>query len=149
MRSRFVGVGLALLFAAGTTVSAQEIFSDGFEWGSTCAWSNDLWYPDVDIDLFGDDQISGVPSECPGLFGMVDNNLDCDDGDYDVNPGAAEVCDGLDNNCDDQEDEGFGVGEPCDGVGACGLGVVECSIGGDSLCSTEPGGRNGLMRSSA
>ncbi len=140
MRSRFFGIGLAVLIAAGTTGSAQEIFSDGFEWGSTCAWSNDLWYPDADYDLFGDDQASGVPSDCPPPFGMVDNNLDCDDGEEFVYPGAFEICDAQDNNCDDQVDEGFGTGEQCDGVGECGLGVVECDAGGGSLCSTEPGG---------
>ena len=32
---------------------------------------------------------------------------DCDDGDGAVFPGAAEVCDGVDNNCqDDLNDEG-------------------------------------------
>ncbi len=31
---------------------------------------------------------------------------DCDDGDPSVNPDAAELCDGLDNNCNDLVDEG-------------------------------------------
>ncbi len=45
---------------------------------------------------------------------LTDNDLDgffaaddCDDDDADVNPDATEVCDGLDNDCDDQVDEGL------------------------------------------
>ena len=37
----------------------------------------------------------------------VPDNLDCKPLDPDVYPGASEVCDGLDNDCDLTEDEGF------------------------------------------
>jgi hypothetical protein len=36
----------------------------------------------------------------------VTTGQDCDDSEFAVNPGATEVCDGIDNNCDDQVDEG-------------------------------------------
>ena len=45
---------------------------------------------------------------------------DCDDSDPNSYPGATEVCDGRDNNCDGQSDEGFtdtdgdGYGDACD-----------------------------------
>ena len=45
---------------------------------------------------------------------------DCDDGDPDVNPGAAEVCDdGIDNNCDGFIDENCGGCTDNDGDGYC------------------------------
>ncbi len=67
---------------------------------------------------------------------------DCDDNDASVNPDAVEICDGIDNNCDGQIDEGllseFFVDEDGDGYGdtdqpvmACELGDGLASVGGD------------------
>ena len=35
-----------------------------------------------------------------------DSSEDCDDGNSTINPGAEELCDGFDNNCDGEIDEG-------------------------------------------
>jgi hypothetical protein len=43
---------------------------------------------------------------CTPLQGYADKAGDCSDKDKDVNPGSAEVCDGVDNNCDGKTDEG-------------------------------------------
>ena len=58
-------------------------------------------------------------------------DVDCNDGDASVGPGAVEVCDGIDNNCDGQVDEGVlttsfvdedgdGYGDPDQPLEACG-----------------------------
>ena len=50
--------------------------------------------------------------------------------------GTVEVCNGLDDDCDAAFDEGFGVGETCDGVDAdlCANGVVVCDDAGGTVC---------------
>lgn len=89
----------------GTASALEVIFTDGFEWGSVCAWSGDIWFPDLDIDLFGDETEPGIGWDCPSPADMVENNLDCDDSDPDINPNAVEVCtDAVDNDCDDLVD---------------------------------------------
>ena len=52
-----------------------------------------------------------------------------------------EVCDGVDNNCDGAVDETFGVGNPCSvGTGACTrVGVTECNPQGTTVCSATAG----------
>ena len=65
------------------------------------------YYPDFDGDGFGD--ASGVgESLCEDpVDGRVTDNTDCNDSDADINPGATEVFDRVDNNCDGNVDEGF------------------------------------------
>ena len=55
-----------------------------------------------------------------------------------------ETCDGEDDDCDGATDdgmtwEGAGLGQACDGVGACGIGEVVCDLDAVSAtCSTNP-----------
>jgi hypothetical protein len=52
-----------------------------------------------------------------------------------------ELCNGVDDDCDRQIDEGFDLGTACDGTGACGAGRIECAARDPSrsTCSTNPG----------
>ena len=61
------------------------------------------WYLDGDSDLYGG-SISVVACAAPGGYILVPG--DCADGDASVNPGATEVCNAKDDNCDSQTDEG-------------------------------------------
>ena len=56
------------------------------------------WYADSDGDTYGDALVSQVACDQPNNY--VSDSSDCDDGDGDINPAAAEVCDGVDNDCD-------------------------------------------------
>jgi hypothetical protein len=67
---------------------------------------------------------------------------DCKPFDASINPEAEEVCDGVDNNCDGNVDEGYGLGDLCQaGTGECKReGAYVCSPDGtEVVCSAEPG----------
>jgi subtilisin family serine protease len=86
------------------------------------------FYRDKDGDNYGD------PSEfidaCLAPPGYVGNSLDCNDNQSSAHPGATEICDGIDNDCDGEVDEGLisrfyrdsdgdGYGDPLSFVDAC------------------------------
>lgn len=56
------------------------------------------WYQDTDGDTYGRTDSSAVACSAPQ--GFVARDLDCNDQDGAINPGAAEACDTLDNDCD-------------------------------------------------
>lgn len=90
-----------------------------------------LYYVDADGDGFGDADATGVNS-CTPIVGSVTNNDDCDDNDDEVNPDATEVCDGIDNNCDGDIDEGLATttyyeDADGDGYGDPASVVTDCS----------------------
>jgi hypothetical protein len=62
------------------------------------------WYADTDADGYGDPNAPSGGCEAPS--GTVANASDCDDTDAAVHPGVLEDCDGVDNNCDGNVDEG-------------------------------------------
>jgi hypothetical protein len=60
------------------------------------------WYADSDGDGYGADPITA----CERPSGTVEVSGDCDDADATAFPGASEVCDGVDQDCDGEIDEG-------------------------------------------
>jgi len=129
-----------------------------------------------DIGDAGFDNVSGhglVQAHAALLHvGCVDSDKDgwttcdgdCNDSEADINPGAEEICNSIDDNCNEQIDEGDTCttgcgniiceeGEDCNncptdcisgggGVGVCGDGVCEPLIGEDCLsCAVDCGGK--------
>ena len=83
---------------------------------------------DDDGDGYCDLQLDYIGSpECPNGGG------DCDDDFAETNPAAPELCDGKDNNCNAQADEG--VVEPSCGVGACKALGTDCVDGAATDCT--------------
>ena len=64
-----------------------------------------MYYMDADNDGFGDDA-TGTPF-CQAPVNLVAVGGDCDDNNNAIYPGAPEICDGFDNNCNGQNDEGL------------------------------------------
>ena len=100
-------------------------------WGWETGGDTITCYADTDADTYGDPDVSDEFDDdaCPS--GWSANNFDCDDTDDGVHPGADDsACDGIDDNCNGQTDEGYESY-------TCGLGIcVEDSTcaSGDEQC---------------
>jgi len=59
---------------------------------------------DVDSNCDGHD---GIDQDGDGFASIASGGQDCDDTNADIRPNADEACDGIDNNCNDEIDEGL------------------------------------------
>lgn len=97
-------------------------------------------YADVDGDGFGTANTASL--RCAGTSGFATASTDCDDGDVAIYPGATELCDGENNDCDqatdefvttlyypDTDDDGFGANTGA--VSACAAPTGFVSVSGD------------------
>ncbi len=101
------------------------------------------WYADTDEDLWGDDD--DVVRSCAAPAGRVAVAGDCEPDDESIHPGAADECDGVDNDCNDVIDDGATVsrrawyadrdedlrGDPSDVVLACDPIPGRVEVAGD------------------
>ena len=79
-----------------------------------------MYYTDADGDGYGV-TASGVCLCVANTTTSADALGDCNDGQFSVNPGMNEVCDGLDNDCNGATDDGS-ASDTCDG-GSCVAGA--------------------------
>ena len=122
---------------------AVEWVADGID--QNCDGS-ELCCLDADNDGYRPDGVSTVVSDdldCAdaGEATAYDSIGDCNDNNAGINPGASEVCNGIDDDCDggtaDGADEAW-LGNPCDGTDSdlCEEGFYECSAGSQSCTDT-------------
>ncbi|MFN0216772.1 MAG: MopE-related protein [Saprospiraceae bacterium] len=64
------------------------------------------YYLDADYDGYGTPDQTTTGFGCYPPWGYSLNALDCNDSNYYVNPGMGEYCNGIDDNCDGNIDEG-------------------------------------------
>jgi predicted outer membrane repeat protein len=84
------------------------------------------WFYDGDGDSYGVDANYVVVCEPP--HGYTDRGGDCDDSTATVHPEAQEVCDGADNDCDQEVDEGFTLQQWFADADADGYGDPESDV---------------------
>ena len=115
--------------------------------GACQAQCSITFYRDADADGFGSS--ANTILACSAPPGYVSIGGDCNDNDPRVNPAAAEVCDGKDNNCDGQVDENAsascGPGRVCTS-GVCVLACVPRTCGQvGANCGTVADGCGGSL----
>jgi hypothetical protein len=97
-------------------------------------------FGDEDTGDFGDEDTGeqdGGPQDLDGDGYTQD--VDCDETDADINPGATEQCDGIDNDCDGLVDDEDGLdcdGEHVDNDGDGATTLIDCD---DEDASVYPG----------
>ncbi|MFM7200107.1 MAG: putative metal-binding motif-containing protein, partial [Myxococcota bacterium] len=109
--------------------------------GTTDEGVTTTYYRDGDRDGYG--SASSTLQGCKVPSGYVSNKLDCNDADANINPDAIEVCDGKDQDCNAQIDEGLpvftyyrdadgdGYGNSSQSQSACKTPDGYVSVGGD------------------
>ncbi|MCP3136947.1 putative metal-binding motif-containing protein [Pyxidicoccus xibeiensis] len=98
--------------------------------------SEKQWYLDNDSDTYGRIQVD-LSCTAPSMK-HVKRSGDCRDDVPTVNPGAQELCNDQDENCNEEFDEGLGKGDSCTDNESC-AGVRECDAARmGTICKTPP-----------
>lgn len=164
-----VGVAVAKRVSTdiGTKVFCPDLDNDGYLPPNDCDNANPVVYPGAP-ELCGDgsdNNCNGQTDESCPTCSDADNDtfyaqvgcgiVDCNDGNNTISPAAAEICDGVDNNCNGQIDEAGALNAHAyypdndqDGFGDNSQEQITCtppagfiSVGGDcndSVASVNP-----------
>jgi hypothetical protein len=119
--------------ASACNYNAAAIVDDG-----SCTFPAVQCYADADADGFGSSANSIFTCDSIAPSGYVFDQTDCNDADPNMNPIAIEVCNQIDDNCNnlideglifnnyysDNDSDGFGAGLPIGSCADLGLGYV-------------------------
>ena len=67
-------------------------------------WQSIQTYIDNDVDGYG---FGAEVNLCTGEYNTIERNDDCNDAESTIHPDTAEICDGIDSNCNGMDDEGY------------------------------------------
>ena len=90
-------------------------------------------YKDIDIDGYGSNKPGDAIKLCYQPNQYQTNNWDCNDNDANIRPGAEELCNNIDDNCNGNVDEDLIRSCGVTG-GACKLGTRACNNGNWGAC---------------
>ena len=99
-----------------------------------------IWYADSDSDAYGSATV--YATACTAPAGYVSNASDCNDSNAGISPADAEICDGVDQDCDGTTDDGvlitYYIDSDTDGYGSSATTTSACSLpAGYSTLSTD------------
>jgi N-acetylneuraminic acid mutarotase len=130
-------IGARSLHVAALLSASNQVLVAGGQAGSLLATAElydaanpclNTYYRDADGDGYGTSAVS--TQACTAPAGYVSNSTDCNDASSSVNPGAAEACNSVDDNCNGSIDEGAGnfyyQDADGDGYGNGSSGIRSC-----------------------
>ncbi len=95
----------------------------------------ETYYKDADGDGYGDNSITTSLCDIIPPTGYVIDNTDCNDSIAEIKPGASEICNDLDDNCNFVIDEGLPLNTYYFDADADGYGTILFTI---EMCSDIP-----------